>query len=51
MWFDVIVKIGSLCEMKISFLVFCQNRGRSGSKLSAVKVESERFQKCHNRGL
>ena len=22
MWFDVIVKIGSLCEMKISFLVF-----------------------------
>ena len=30
---------------------FCQNRGRSGSKLSAVKVESERFQKCHNRGL
>ena len=32
-------------------LFFCQNRGRSGNEFSAVKEESKRFQKCHNRDL
>ena len=32
-------------------LFFCQNRGRSGNEFSAVKGESKRFQKCHNRDL
>ena len=44
-------KSGVCVKWKFHFLCSCQNRGRSGSKLSAVKVESERFQKCHNRGL
>ena len=37
MWYDVIVKIGSLCEMEFHFSFFCQNRGRSGNEFSAVK--------------
>ena len=43
MWFDVIVKIGGLCEMEVSFLV--KIVAGLGMKFSAVKVESKKVPK------
>ena len=40
-----------VCVKRNSVSFVCQNRGRSGNEFSAVKEESKRFQKCHNRDL